>query len=137
MERKKRNYFSINTKQKYNNREKFRKFMSKADAFARSIGLHITKIELNKYDNFSVNEKFKIVINQNQTENQIGADEKLMPFKCLLAKDQANLSDRKYKLVKKYLGLKLTGLNKVKVLSKQINNIFTIEKNRHGYFSEF
>ncbi len=124
--RKRKNYFNCNRVQKWKNRNLIGSRLDVISQFCGSLGLKIDEIihsPINPINNIQTDLTKITVLEQDAThEYQV--------FKSLMAKDLANMSNKKYELIKTtYKDLKtirMPGIKAVKKLQYDLNNFFPI-----------
>ena len=119
---RRKNYFEITRQHKINQQKTLLTKLRNAQIYASQIGLNIESIILGRIHlgNTSRNNcrKIKIIIKEANSDEI--HDEKQNVFKCLVAKDRANVSCLKYKLFKSNLNfVMMPGINKLRVLQKK------------------
>ena len=133
--RRKQGYFNVGKSQKNEIKKNIMNQLANLQFFAKENGLQIESILLNRLSE-NENEK-KIIINIIDSSIETSIDEDYKIFRCLIAKDLANLSCRKYKLIRKYFEFKnIPGINKIYILQKKINNFFKIKNNEYGFYCD-
>ena len=134
--RRRKNYFEVTRQQKHNQQKTINNKLRQAQKYASSIGLKIESIVLSKMSTdaeLRIN-KIKIIIQNCQSEC-MSENEKV--FRCLVAKDKANVSCIKYKLIRSSLDfIYMPGINKIISLQKKINSFFPIKMNNYGVYCD-
>ena len=131
--RRQRDYFDVCDKQQSNKRNMIREKMQLVNEYARSIGLQVYSVNLCPFVTIEEVIPIKIVVSMETTNDE--NEKKFHIFKTLMAKDFANISNKKYKIVRKYLNhFNLPGLNKIIFLQNKINKFFIIYKNNYGAY---
>ena len=129
---RRRNYFEVTRQQQYKHRKILLHKLAEANHYAESIGLKIDSILLNRIDEKENSPKVVVQDQVNETIN-----EKDIVFKCLMAKDITNLSNRKYKIIRSHFNfIYMPGLNRVLDLQKKLNLFFKTKRNKYGSYCD-
>ena len=134
--RRRKSYFEVTRQQKHNQEKTMNNKLKNAQKYASSIGLIIESIILSKISTTTEMRlnKIKIII-KNCEPKYISENEKI--FRCLIAKDRANVSCIKYKLIRSSLDfIYMPGINKIISLQKKINAFFPMKMNNYGVYCD-
>ena len=117
--RRKQGYFNVGKSQKNEIKKNIMNQLANLQFFAKENGLQIESILLNRLSEYQNGTEKKININIIDSSIETSIDEDYKIFRCLIAKDLANLSCRKYKLIRKYFDfITIPGINKIYILQK-------------------
>jgi len=122
--REKKNFFRVKTAQQKRNKNLISKKTEIIQKFCNRIGLKIDEIILSKKNHDSdTKRKIKITVKKNNSS-----------FQALKAKDQTNLSHRKYNIMRSNMEKILPPLKEVNKLQKKVNAIFATNSNNYGIY---
>jgi hypothetical protein len=134
---RKKNFFDCEERQRFNNIDKIKQLLQESDLnkFCNKIGLKVSEIKLTPNDDNVREIPTKVMI----LPFNVSDDTKV--FRWMVAKDVANMSFRKYRLIRKSLKTiyfeKIPGWKKVFNKQHEINDFFRLEEpNRKGFFYE-
>jgi hypothetical protein len=134
--RRRKNFFDCEHAQKERNKNLIKAQSATLNAFCRSIGLKIHKIILNRNEvrmnDFEIEKSIKVFIESQNLTNEEKA------FKFLKAKDESNLSQKKYRIIRKAImdieTCNIMGIKSIDPMKQRLNNFFRLENNEKGFY---
>ena len=136
MLRKRKSYFSACDRTKRRHKNLIEKEFENVDDVCRTMSLQIKSVNLESLSPTDRNSNSRIKINvEKPSENDIATlDEQI--FNALQAKDEANLSSRKYRMFRSKLEhLNIPSFYRVKKLQQRLDNLFKISVNHFGAYN--
>jgi hypothetical protein len=134
--RRRKNHFECQHAQQERNKNLIKRQAASLNAFCRSIGLKINKLILNRNDDLldenDVEKSIKVLIEKQNYSHEEKA------FRFLRAKDVANLSIVKYRLIRKEImnieSCNIMGIKAISPIKFRIDNYFRLYNNEKGFW---
>ena len=135
MNRNRKNYFDSSRVQKYKYKKQLRNNIIDLNIFAQRIGLQVEHVIFRPNINIIAQNNEERKIDITVLPNSLTAKQKV--YKCLIAKDLSNLSNRNYSTFRKTLKDSFpfgTSLDRIRNLQKDLNRYFWVKSNAFGFY---
>ena len=128
-------YFASNKLNKYRKRQKLKENLKNASRFLYKNKLSFSKIVISpRTDNNQTDDELDIEILKVAPIKVSKCQKKML---AVQAKDMANISEKKYEILRKYFSwLQIPSLSAIRPVQNIINNLYTIHQNEKGVFVE-
>ena len=134
--RRRKNFFDCESAQKERNKKYIKMQAATLNAFCRSIGLKIKKLILNRNDDQITDDQIQNSIKVFIESQDFTNDERALKY--LMAKDVANLSLKKYRLLRNaFMSIEtcnIMGIKPLNSIKNRINDFFLLRENEKGFY---